>query len=221
MRLIDCFIDLIAYVSYFTISESKLSFNQVSNDISGLITKSFEIAEKNQIEMEAYEKAKFAICSWIDESIMESPWSEKFEWQKNLLQTTIFKTSDSGLLFFEKLNDLRVDENDVREVFFLCIALGFTGIYSLEGDDFKLEQLKSINSKLLTGSAMGAFSMEGQKLFPDSYHIDAGYNVEKKFKRKKSNLLVMAGLIPLGIIISMLFLFNFILNSEITSGLIL
>lgn len=220
MRLSDCFIDIIAYVSYFTLNESDKSYDQIRHEIFALLTDSKEKAEKNKVNLDAYEKAEFAICSWIDESIMESPWKHKTEWQKNLLQTKIFKTSDGGLLFFDRLNQLRPDENDVREVYFLCIALGFTGVYGLKNNDFRLEELKSTNSRLLTGSAMGAFSIEGKTLFPAAYHEGAVVTEKKRFKRNRSYLMGAVFMMPLLVLGVMFFLYNFILNSEIAAGLV-
>lgn len=220
MRLSDCFIDILAYVSYFTLNESTKPYDQVRHEVSTLLSDSRENAEKKQVNMDAYDKAAFAICSWIDESLMESSWKHRTEWQKNLLQTKMFKTSDGGLLFFERLNQLRPDENEVREVYFLCIALGFSGVYSLDNNEFKFEEVKSTNSRLLTGSAMGAFSVEGKTLFPGAYHTNSGLTERKKFKRNRSYLAGAVFLMPLVILGVMFFLYNFILNSEVAAGLV-
>jgi type VI secretion system protein ImpK len=59
----------------------------------------------------------------------------------------------------------------VREVYYLCLSLGFTGRYCNEGDEFLLEQLQTSNLKLLTGSSLGIPSLEREDLFPDAYPV--------------------------------------------------
>ena len=87
----------------------------------------------------------------------------------NRCSENTIKTSDAGELFFERLNAIGPHQRDVREVYYLCLSLGFTGQYCNPGDDFMLEQLRLSNLKLLTGSSMGVPSLDKESLFPDAY----------------------------------------------------
>jgi type VI secretion system protein ImpK len=57
----------------------------------------------------------------------------------------------------------------VREIYYLCLAMGFTGQYCNEGDEFLLEQVKTRNLKILFGSSMGMPSLDEDELFPEAY----------------------------------------------------
>ncbi|MBW1834922.1 MAG: DotU family type IV/VI secretion system protein, partial [Deltaproteobacteria bacterium] len=157
MRLTDCFIELVAYAAYFlkTVAKRQPPFDQVKADIQRLISKSQESLNNGSFSQEDYDLARFAIFAWIDEAILNSSWKEKHLWQGEQLQRFYYQTADAGEIFFERLNTLGPHQRDVREVYYLCLAIGFMGRYCHEGDEYLLEQLKTSNLKLLTGSSVG------------------------------------------------------------------
>ncbi len=174
MRLSDCFMELIAYVAYMmkSVDVSQPSFDQVSADIRRMISESEHLAEKGGFSSEDYMLARFAVFAWVDETILSSSWKEKGRWQGEQLQLAYYKTSEAGELFFEKLNAIGPHQRDVREVYYLCLVMGFQGRYCQEGDDFLLDQLKTSNLKLLTGSSVGIPTLDRGELFPESYATD-------------------------------------------------
>jgi type VI secretion system protein ImpK len=176
MRLTDCFMDVIGYVAYFVKSVSKRqpAFDQVKGDIRRLISASEDSLKNSTFSQADYDMARFAVCAWVDEAIMDSAWEQKNQWQREQLQREYYQTADAGEKFFERLNTIGAHQNDVREVFYLCLSLGFTGRYCNEGDDYLLDQLKTSNLKLLTGSSVGLPSLEREELFPDAYPADVG-----------------------------------------------
>jgi type VI secretion system protein ImpK len=171
MRLTDCFAELIAYVAYFlkTVNTRQPSFDQVKADIQRLISESQEALNEGNFSQEDYDLARFAIFAWIDEAILSSSWNEKNRWQGEPLQRFYYQTTDAGEIFFDRLNAIGPHQRDVREVYYLCLAMGFSGRFCHEGDDYLLEQVKTSNLKLLTGSSMGLPSLEKEDLFPDAY----------------------------------------------------
>ncbi|MBW1900773.1 MAG: DotU family type IV/VI secretion system protein [Deltaproteobacteria bacterium] len=171
MRLTDCFAELIAYVAYFlkTVNTRQPSFDQVKADIQRLISESQEALNEGNFSQEDYDLARFAIFAWIDEAILSSSWNEKNRWQGEQLQRFYYQTTDAGEIFFDRLNAIGPHQRDVREVYYLCLAMGFSGRFCHEGDDYLLEQVKTSNLKLLTGSSMGLPSLEKEDLFPDAY----------------------------------------------------
>ncbi len=171
MRLTDCFAELIAYVAYFlkTVNTRQPSFDQVKADIQRLISESQEALNEGNFSQEDYDLARFAIFAWIDEAILSSSWNEKNRWQGEQLQRFYYQTTDAGEIFFDRLNAIGPHQRDVREVYYLCLAMGFSGRFCHEGDDYLLEQVKTSNLKLLTGSSMGIPSLEKEDLFPDAY----------------------------------------------------
>jgi hypothetical protein len=120
-----------------------------------------------------YDLARFAVFAWIDETILSSNWEGKSRWLGEQLQRRFYNTADAGKLFFERLNTIGPHQLDVREIYYLCLAMGFTGQYCNDGDEYLLEQLKLSNLKLLTGSSMGLPDLKRATLFPDAYAPDS------------------------------------------------
>jgi type VI secretion system protein ImpK len=175
MRLTDCFIDLIAYIAFFNkgAATRQPHFDQVKADILRLLTESQNRMGRGNFSQEDYDLARFAVVAWIDETILNSPWNEKDKWQREQLQRIYYQTTDAGEIFFDRLNSIGPHQRDVREVYYLCLALGFKGRYIHEGDDYLLDQLITSNLKVLTGSSVGVPSLEKGDLFPDAYALES------------------------------------------------
>lgn len=171
MHLTDCFMEVMAYVVFFqkTVAAKQPSFEQVKTDILRLLTQSESCLKKGFFSKEDYDQARFIICAWADEAILNSAWNYKAEWQKEQLQRLFYQTTDAGEEVFERLNNIGLHQRDVREVYYLCLALGFMGRYCHKGDEYLLEQLKTSNLKLLTGMSVGLPSLEKSEIFPEAY----------------------------------------------------
>ena len=196
MHLTDCFMELVAYFAYFrkTVSTKQPPFDQVKADVIRLLSQSEDCLKKGLVTQDDYDQARFAICAWVDEVILSSPWERKNQWQRELLQRIYYNTADAGELFFERLNTLGLHQRDVREVYYLCLALGFMGRYCHEGDEYLLEQLKSSNLKILVGSSVGIPSIERTDLFPEAHTVESA-EIEpqkRKFRFSISNLIIIA-----------------------------
>jgi len=175
MHLTDCFIDLMAYVAYFMKSAALKHppYEQVKADISRLLSQSENCLKKGLFPQEDYDLARFAICAWVDEAILNSPWNHKNLWQREQLQRTYYHTTEAGEDFFERLNALGFHQREVREVYYLCLALGFMGRYCHPGDEVLLSQLKTSNLRMLMGSSVGLPSLDRIELFPEAYSHEA------------------------------------------------
>ncbi|GAB6909184.1 Type VI secretion system inner membrane protein TssL [Desulfosarcina cetonica] len=170
MRLSDCFIELMAYTAMVTRQAGgRASFEQVDADIRRLITESETRSQQENIAPADYDMARFAVFAWIDETILFADWAGKNQWLREPLQRRYYNTADAGKIFFERLNTIGAHQLDVREVYYLCLAMGFTGQYCNTGDDYLLDQLKLSNLKLLTGSSMGLPDLKRTTLFPHAY----------------------------------------------------
>lgn len=176
MRLSDCFIELMAYVALVIRRDGSgsVAFEQVDTDIRRLITESEVLCQTGGFPSVDYDLARFAVFAWIDETVLSSTWDGKKQWMGEQLQRRYYHTTDAGKLFFERLNTIGPHQMDVREVYYLCLAMGFTGQYCNPGDDYLLEQLRLSNLKLLTGSSMGLPDLRRGTLFPDAYAPEGG-----------------------------------------------
>jgi type VI secretion system protein ImpK len=171
MRMSDCFMEIIAYAAFVARCEKtgQQPFELVKATMQRLIAQGEDQVQKLPFSHEDYQLARFAVFAWVDETFMSSAWEGRGQWQREQLQRQYYQTADAGELFFERLNVLGPHQRDVREVYYLCLALGFTGQYCNPGDDFMLDQLRVSNLKLLTGSSAGLPAMDKQELFPEAY----------------------------------------------------
>jgi len=171
MHLSDCFMDVMAYVTYLlkSVESKQPTYDEVKIDIRGLLSESEGDVTRGLVPRDDYEQARFALCAWVDESILSSRWLHKNRWLNDQLQRLYYNTTDAGEEFFERLGGIGLHQRDVREVYYLCLALGFTGRYCNPGDEYTLEQIKTSNLKLLLGSSVGLPSLERADLFPEAY----------------------------------------------------
>ena len=214
MNLIDCFIELIAYVSYLikSLPSEQPGYERVKADITELIANSQSHCKSHQISSGDFELAQFAVFAWIDEVILSSQWQEKLKWQGDQLQRSYFQTVDAGELFFDKLNELEPLQLGVREVYYICLALGFSGRFCNPGDEFLLNQLKSSNLKLLNGDLATVDALKDKRLFPEAYSDGSGSGgtVKRRFLRLGT---VLAAGAPVILLVLLFVIYQFSLSS--------
>ncbi|MDD3294339.1 MAG: DotU family type IV/VI secretion system protein [Geobacteraceae bacterium] len=215
MHLTDCFMELIAYVVYFrkNVASRQPAFEQVKADIHRLLSGSDGLAARGGFPREDYEQAHFAVCAWVDETILDSPWESRTLWQREQLQRVYYNTTEAGEEFFERLNRLGLHQRDVREVYYLCLALGFRGRFIHPGDEFLLEQLKASNLKLLVGGPMGIPSLEKADLFPGALPLEAPAIIPQPRRFRFSMLAVGAVIGPVALFCLLYLIYWVFLNS--------
>lgn len=184
MHLSDCFIDIFAYVTFFlrSVDVKQPSCEQVKNDIRRLLAESDNYIVRGNFQRDDFDLARFAVCAWVDEVLLNSPWEQRSLWLKDQLQRFYYNTTDAGEEFFDRLSAIGLHQREVREVYYLCLALGFTGRYCHQGDEYQLEQIKTSNLKLLLGSSVGLPSLERSDLFPEALPT---IPVEKEQRRSR------------------------------------
>lgn len=87
-------------------------------------------------EEESHNLAKSAIVFWIDEVLVNAHWKFSGEWQNAPLELELYGTRSRAWRFFENAADARsLESPDALEVFALCVANGFEGVYRSEAFD--------------------------------------------------------------------------------------
>ncbi len=92
-----------------------------------------------QIDNIQMQHLKYAMSALVDESILHSHWQGKFVWQGQPLQLEYFAEHLAGEGFFSRLELLRQNSTaycDLLEIYYICLQLGFAGIYRLRGQEF-------------------------------------------------------------------------------------
>ncbi len=215
MRMSDCFMEIIAYTAFVARPDGagQPPFEQVKATMQRLIAQSESGLDKNQFSHEDYQSARFAVFAWVDETFMASQWEGRRQWQREQLQRQYYQTADAGELFFERLNTLGPHQRDVREVYYLCLSLGFTGQYCNPGDDFMLEQLRISNLKLLTGSSTGVPALDREQLFPEAYPVGGGNTPDMARQRRFSGFTLACAAAPLALYGLLYVIYLFILGN--------
>ncbi len=96
-----------------------------------------ELLERAEVRIDSREEwklAKYALVAWIDEALTQAEWHARKGWRDKTLESTYFKTDNAPLQFFLKAREAQEFSNkDSLEVFYLCVMVGFRGIYSGPG----------------------------------------------------------------------------------------
>jgi type VI secretion system protein ImpK len=215
MRLSDCFMELIAYVAYFlkNAEAKQPPYETVKAEIDRLISASQEICRQESLPQDEYDQARFAVFAWIDEMILNSKWENQNRWLGEQLQRIHYQTTDAGELFYDRLNTVGLHQRDVREVYYLCLSMGFTGRHCHQGDEFLLDQLKSSNLKLLSGSSAGLPSLEQGNLFPEAYSETSGETPARKKGFEFSLFMLGSAAFPLVLFLLLFIIYRFVLHN--------
>lgn len=167
MRLIDCFMEIFTYTRFFLAgaATAKPSYEEAVKNYCLLLERADQNSKSTGLPAATCQMAFFAVCAWVDESILCSDWPEKKTWQLSQLQRTYFNTSNAGEGFFSILGRLEETEDELREVYAYCLALGFKGQYYRPEDHARLAEIQQANLRLLLKNGNIQFPEE---LFPEA-----------------------------------------------------
>ncbi|NQT36230.1 MAG: DotU family type IV/VI secretion system protein [Planctomycetes bacterium] len=74
--------------------------------------------------------AKYALVSWIDDVLIDAPWDGRNWWKENALEVESFNTRLRSEQFYMKAKEAAsLPKKDALEVFYVCVVLGFRGLY--------------------------------------------------------------------------------------------
>jgi type VI secretion system protein ImpK len=95
--------------------------------------------------------AKFALATFVDETVLDIHSPLREEWEKFPLQLEYFGEHLGGVKFFDRLDDLLREiktEADVVEVYYVCMLLGFKGKYKVYMEDQLQQVIKNTADQL-------------------------------------------------------------------------
>ncbi len=164
----DLFSDLIAFVIFFesTCEQHPPTVNEFREKVIALLNAQEERAKSSSIAVEAFREARFAVLSWVDETVLNSNWANRNQWQHLML--AYYGTLNAGEEFFRRLNSLPSQANDIREIYFLCVSLGFQGEHAFGDGIRELQALKQRLYKQLCATN-GDIRQNYPRLFPEAY----------------------------------------------------
>lgn len=171
-RLIDYYSKL--FMTVLEIDEALKQGKEAEHDCPTAlqnIKDALKIAERdakaNGKLSEDVELCSFAYCAWADEYFAKNA-----EWSRGYtpLQVTFFHTRNAGNEFYEKFERLREDQEEVREVYYIALGLGFLGEnYNDAGPAGKIQNLMDQNSLLLPVAPTKYSEIEAKKIISQPY----------------------------------------------------
>lgn len=209
MRIVDCFTDELLFTRKFCRGEFEdMSADQVRSELQSRFETSRKLAEDADMQDEFYLAAKYPVVALIDEMLQTSNWAEKSDWAKNPLQRIYFDTTNAGAEFYNRLNVLNKfgPDRDVREVYALCLGLGFRGKYFRGDDRKKYEEIKAFNLSLLLPDEAQR-NIDSATLFPFAYK---GHDADSSnpYKSRFSIYPVIIG-VPIAVLVLMIGIYHF------------
>jgi type VI secretion system protein ImpK len=125
-------------------------------------------APRHGIEIEDAKHASYALCLLMDTVVAESEWEHKDRWAAEPLHIMIQQDAEGGVNFFRRLDQFGERQKDVKEVFLVCLAMGFRGKYAEMEATQQAAQIGEIRQKLVR--EVHPVPLEKQReLFPKAY----------------------------------------------------
>lgn len=98
-------------------------------------------------------EARYALVGLLDEQVLRATWSGRAEWMSRPLQLELYRDNNAGEDFFVRLSALlrSGDRPLAVQVYYLCLALGFQGMYEQTGDRKSLARFSNAARHQLAG----------------------------------------------------------------------
>jgi type VI secretion system protein ImpK len=79
---------------------------------------------------EQWQLGKYAVVAWTDEMLVDAPWDGRDWWSNNVLEVELFSSRECYDRFYILAKEAGTLANrDALEVFYICVVLGFRGLY--------------------------------------------------------------------------------------------
>ena len=213
--LIEAYSNLFAYICHLrqTLTVNPPNPEDARSRIGNLLAAGDQKAQAMGIPSVDINQARFALCALIDELLMNLSWPGQNFWKRSLLQTQYFQTTNAGEEFFSNLNALHLEQMWVREIYYLCLCMGFKGRYCKPGDEAVLARLR--------GAELAAIKMPDQPglgdpapLFPEGY--PAKDEAESLLLGRRSSGLdrgqILLAVMPPGIFLILFLIYSLVLR---------
>ena len=108
--------------------------NELRPKIKSLLDDFEQRAERYRFNHKIVNVAKFALASFVDETVLTGDFHLKEEWEKYPLQLEYFGEQLAGDKFFGKLQAMiaQIGQTaDAVEIYYVCMLLGFKGRYAV------------------------------------------------------------------------------------------
>ncbi len=129
--------------------------NELRPQVAAMLEDFEKRAERYRFNHKIVQVAKFALASFVDETVLTNNFPLRDEWEKYPLQLEYFGEQLAGNKFFDKLNAMlkQIDQTkDAVEIYYVCMLLGFKGRYAIyEQDKFLAIMQTTANALVKVG----------------------------------------------------------------------
>lgn len=173
MRLIDCYAEFLIRLHGRFVpggDTAGLAYETQRAEIGAKLKACDRRAQELEMPEHARDAASFAAMAYVDELVLCSTWAERPRWQAMPLQREHYRTTNAGAEFYARLEKLGEDEwgRAARELYYLCLALGFRGKYFSDRRFAEFTEVKRANLRLLLPDSDG-LDLQAVTLFPEAY----------------------------------------------------
>src|SRR5262245_29088002 len=129
-------------------------------------------ASEHGIEDEDAREASYAVSLFLDEQVVYSEWQGKARWSAEPLHIVLHRDAEGGENFYRRLEELSNRQKAVKEVYLVCLALGYRGKYADLDPAQQAARIGEIRQKLLR--SIHPVPLDKQPvLFPEAYRTAA------------------------------------------------
>ena len=119
---------------------------QVRDQMTRLLKAFREQAERDGYGSEVVRQAHYALCAFVDEIVLSTPWGSQSRWQEHSLLSAFHRQTWGGEEFFNIIEKNEVDAArniDLLELLYVLLMLGFEGAWATRPNGHeKLEQIR-------------------------------------------------------------------------------
>jgi type VI secretion system protein ImpK len=144
--------------------------------VKALLTRTLQQIDALRLPPEDADHVRYALVAFIDEAMQSEAGPLRDFWQSHLLQLEQFGETRAGEGFFERLRRIQADDkNAILRVYYLCLLLGFHGMYGRQGELERENLLDDLRTRL-EGPALDDVVLSPQGERPDEPGVDRERN---------------------------------------------
>lgn len=215
MNLSTLFVPIWAYVQGLDRSpapEPEIVYQQLQEQIGT----ARDQALTQEVSLQRFHEALFPVVAWVDERLSLLPqWHTTKAWRSHMLQRKLFSTSLAGVQFFERLQEIDPKDDDLREVYVTCLALGFVGRYSQNPNSPELVALRLENYQLLRPGFVVGRHGDSTHLFPEAYRLVTNVKAHRTWRLNSTIGRALVFIVPLGVFLALAFWFDRMLGEQV------
>lgn len=148
------------------------SYQQFRQEVLSALQRIESEAEEHGIDRDDATDAVYALCLFLDSEIAASEWTGKLQWANEPLYAVKLQDPEGGENFFKKLDAMGDRRRAAKEIFLVCLAMGYRGKYADLEPTQQAARLGEIRQKVLRSIHPNPLD-QADVLFPEAYEAAA------------------------------------------------